>query len=247
MSGILSSQTKSRQSIRHNIRSRCQILPGSSCQIHHTFNTRKHVLCFPSCHCHIIHSLSCLGSRKLRLTPHLPGLSRKSIQIRTRSTGHCRNLTHGSFKISSRLHRSCTCRCHHTSHRKQLLTGIRNLITGRLPFLPGRSNLLQSHRRPVSLLLQTLQLTLRLNDLPLQTIILLLRNRTVLQCLIRLLLGSLQSLQLLLCLIHSLSQQLVFLSDQLRISRIQLQKLLHIPKLGLRIPDLRIHALQCCL
>ena len=72
------------------------------------------------------------------------------------------------------------------------------------------------------------------------------RARTLMQWadLIRLLLRSLQSLQLFPGLRNRLCQQPVLLCDQLRIPRIQLQKLLHIFQLALRIPDLRINPFQ---
>ena len=72
------------------------------------------------------------------------------------------------------------------------------------------------------------------------------RARTLMQWadLIRLLLRSLQSLQLLPCFRNRLCQQSVLLRDQLRIPRIQLQKLLHIFQLALRIPNFRINPFQ---
>ena len=244
MSRIRCSQPKSRQRIRHNIRSRCQVFPGCRSQIHNTFNTGQHILRLPSGHCHVIHGICRLSRRKLCLGTHLPGPVPETVKIRSRCPGHSRHLTHRRIKISGSFHRRRSKPCHHSRHRKQLLTHGRNLVSNRLQLFTGRSDLLQRSRRLVRLLFQTPQSLLRLNNLPLQGIILVLGNRSVPQCLIRLLLCSLQSFQLLPGLRNRLCQQPVLLCDQLRIPRIQLQKLLHIFQLALRIPDLRINPFQ---
>ena len=244
MSRIRCSQPKSCQRIRHNIRSRCQVFPGCRSQVHDTLNTGQHILRLPSGHCHIIHGICRLSRRELCLGTHLPGLVPEAVKIRSRCPGHSRHLTHCRVKISGSFHRRRSKPCHHSRHWKQLLPHRRNLVSNCLQLLTGRTDFLQSSRRLVRLLFQAPQSLLRLNDLPLQCIILVLGNRPVPQCLIRLLLCSLQSFQLFPCLRNRLCQQPVLLRDQLRIPRIQLQKLLHIFQLALRIPDLRINPFQ---
>ena len=244
MSRIRCSQPKSRQRIRHNIRSRCKVFPGCRSQIHNAFNTGQHILRLPAGHRHIVHGIRSLSRRELRFDTHLPGLIPEAVKIRSRCPGHSRHPAHRRVKISGSFHRRRSKPCHHSRHRKQLLSHGRNLVSNCLQLLTGCPDLLQSSRRLVRLFFQTPQSLFRLNDLPLQGIILILGNRPVPQCLIRLLLCSLQSFQLLPGLRNRLCQQPVLLCDQLRIPRIQLQKLLHIFQLALRIPDLRINPFQ---
>ena len=244
MSRIRCRQPKSRQRIRHNIRSRCKVFPGCHSQIHNAFNTGQHILRLPSGHCHVIHGIRRLSRRELCLGSHLPGLIPEAVKIRSRCPGHSRHPAHRRVKISGSFHRHRSKPCHHSRHRKQLLPNRRNLVSNRLQLFTGCPDFLQGSRRLVRLLFQTPQSLFRLNDLPLQGIILILGNRPVPQCLIRLLLCSLQNLQLFPCFRNRLCQQPVLLCDQLRIPRIQLQKLLHILQLALRIPDLRINPFQ---
>jgi len=197
MSRIRCSQPKSRQRVRHNIRSRCKVFPRCRSQIHNTFNTGQHILRLPSGHSHVIHGIRRLSRRKLCLGTHLPGLVPELIKIRSRCPGHSRHLTHRRVKISGSFHRRRSKPRHHSRHRKQLLSHTGDLIPHCLQLLPGCPDFLQSSCRLLCLLFQSPQFLLRLNNLPLQPVILLLGNRPVPQCLIRLLLRSLQSLQFL--------------------------------------------------
>ena len=234
-------QPQSRQSVRHNIRSSRQILPGSRRQIHDPLNAVQHVPGLPPGHSHIIHSLRRLRSGELRLTPHLPGLVPQGIQLLPRRPGHRRHLAHGRIKIRSHLHRSRGKPAHSRRHRHQLPPGPLNRRTHIPQLLPRGPNLLQSHRSLLRLPLQVPQGLLRLRNLPLQSIILAPGNLPLRQSLIRLLPRQPQRLQLLPGLPHSLGQKPLLLRHQLRIAWVQLQQLVHVLQLRLRVPNLLIH------
>ncbi|GFI09799.1 hypothetical protein IMSAGC007_02266 [Lachnospiraceae bacterium] len=221
-------QPQSRQSVRHDIRSSSQVLPGSRRKVHDPLNAVQHVPGLPPGHGHVVHSLRRLGSGELGLAPHLPRLVPQGIQLLPRSPGHRRHLAHGRIKISRYLHRRRGKPAHSRRDRHQLLPGPLNGRTHALQLLPSSPDLLQGHRRLPRLPLQIPQGLLRLNDFPLQGIILAPGNLPLRQRLIGLLPRQLQSVQFLLRLTDRLGQKPLLLRHQLRIAGVQLQQLVHV-------------------
>ena len=192
MSGIFGGQSKRSQGICDDIRGCRQILTGSRRQIHNAVNAVQHILGFPACHRHVIHSFCGFGCGELRLFSHFACFVPKRLQVIPSCAGHSSNLTHGRLKICCCLN----CRHSQTGNRgrrnRHLLSDARNGIACAFHLAAHHIDLFQRGIGGDCLLLQSLQFLLGLDDFTLQRVVLVLTERAAFQLLLRLNLCFLQ-------------------------------------------------------
>ena len=121
---------------------------------------------------------------------------------------------------------------------------IGDFVTGFFKHFSRLTELCKRRAGSLCLTLEVLQFLFCLDDLTLQGIVLLLRDVAVGESLIYLLCCCFQGFQLFFGSLHRIGEELVFLREQFRIGRIELQQLLYILELRLRVLDVFIDTFQ---
>ena len=144
LNGIRSGVSESSHSVSHDIGSGAQIRAGSCSQIHQRPDSGQHLLCFPACHGHILHSFTGFRGGKLRRRTHLKGLFSKCFHC-FRASGNfasCNSKHFGHLGIKSAscfIDRRCSLlqryrngRCHGSATDGEILAHVGHLALSAL-------------------------------------------------------------------------------------------------------------------
>ncbi len=183
---------------------------------------------------------------ELGLCTHFTGFVTQCVQFITSRTGYSSDLRHCRIEIRCCFYGGCTRSRNGNGHMGgQCCSDISDFIASLFEHFTRLTEFGKSRTGSLRLTLEVLQLLFRFDDLTLEGIVLLLRNVAVGESRVCLFRSGFQGFQLFFGSRHRIGEELMLLREQFRIGRIELQQLLNILELRLRVLDVFIDTFQC--